>query len=142
MNETWQLFIFGFLVGAVALGFVVYEYEENRYLSLENSYKDAVTKAQNKVIQQDNASATANSKLGAEYANRINDAINAYRTGRLQPADSNSLPVLPKTPSRTPPAACDARQVTKLKTQVQLRDIQINELQKFYNNVCTIYSCQ
>ena len=142
MNEQWALFLAGLLVGGVLCGSIVYEFERVKYLSLVSDYQKAVTEAQNKVIAQDKASSTINANIGAEDEKRINDVIDKYRAGRLSVPASGGLPIVPPAARSINANTCGTGQITKLKTQIALRDIQINEWQKWANQQCKIYTCQ
>ena len=142
MNEQWALFLAGLLVGSFLCGSIVYEFERVKYLSLVSDYQKAVTEAQNKVITQDKASNTVNANIGAEDEKRLTDVIDKYRAGRLSVPASGGVSKLPKATSKSDAGACTTGQITKLKTQIALRDIQINEWQKWWNQQCKIYTCQ
>ena len=133
MNENWVIFIIGLFSGILASGFVVYEFEETRYLSLENSYKQAVVDAQNKIISQDKSSNFVNSNIGAEYEKSISDAILQYRTGGMPKTNARGVPSIPAS---TKPVDVTAR---KCAVNLQLCKIKVNDWQKWYHEQQAIY---
>ena len=147
MNTNWMIFLAGLVIGILGAGYIVYEIEQTKYLSLENNYQDAVTKAQAKVLAETISGNKINATIGAEYEKSTNDAINKWRASWLpKSTGASSLPVIPKDTSATTKTACDssgfAKKISAYQTAEALCKIQLNEIEKWQNQICKVYPCQ
>ena len=140
-NENISIFLIGLVIGALACGITVYKVEELRYVSLQNSYQVAVTKAQDNVIHTVISSEKINQTLGDDDAKKINNVIAGWRASRvgLQPSASGSLPSVSASSGVPAKTTCDGKRLADLQTVIALEKIQINELQKWIIQQAAIY---